>query len=156
MGCCTSVTASRMTDAYGASTLTGAAHRPTMGYRLEMRIIPGNISIPASEGCPLHRHRSSHVVAKTDVKDWFGQLDPLRVAGRGCLLGDPQGVEGVGVGLCTSVTASRMTDAYGTSTLTGAVSGDSHSYFLPRMQIIGGENLHQMQIIERLSDRGPR
>ena len=33
------------------------------------------------------------------------------------LLGDPQGVEGVGKGLCTSVTASRMTDAYGASTL---------------------------------------
>ena len=35
----------------------------------------------------------------------------------GGLLGDPQGVEGVGMGLCTSVTASRMTDAYGASTL---------------------------------------
>ena len=33
--------------------------------------------------------------------------------GKGGLLGDPQGVEEVGVGLCTSVTASRMTDAYG-------------------------------------------
>ena len=33
------------------------------------------------------------------------------------LLCDPQGVEGVGKGLCTSVTASRMTDAYGASTL---------------------------------------
>ena len=36
---------------------------------------------------------------------------------RGCLLGDPQGVVGVGAGLGTSVTASRMTDAYGASTL---------------------------------------
>ena len=35
----------------------------------------------------------------------------------GYLLGDPQGVEGIGKGLCTSVTASRMTDAYGASTL---------------------------------------
>ena len=35
----------------------------------------------------------------------------------GYLFGDPQGVEGVGKGLCTSVTASRMTDAYGASTL---------------------------------------
>ena len=35
----------------------------------------------------------------------------------GFLLGDPQGVEGVGVGLGTSVTALRMTDAYGASTL---------------------------------------
>ena len=33
------------------------------------------------------------------------------------LLGDPQGVEGVGKGHCTSVTTSRMTDAYGASTL---------------------------------------
>ena len=37
--------------------------------------------------------------------------------GRGGLLGDPQGVEVVGKGFCTSVTALRMTDAYGTSTL---------------------------------------
>ena len=36
----------------------------------------------------------------------------------GGLLGDPQGVEGVG-GLCTSVTATRMTDAYGASTRKG-------------------------------------
>ena len=36
--------------------------------------------------------------------------------GRGGLLGDPQGVEVVGEG-GTSVTASRMTDAYGASTL---------------------------------------
>ena len=35
------------------------------------------------------------------------------------LLGDPQGVEGVGKGLCTSVTASRMTDAYGAGTPVG-------------------------------------
>ena len=32
---------------------------------------------------------------------------------QGALLGDPQGVEGVRAGRCTSVTASRMTDAYG-------------------------------------------
>ena len=37
--------------------------------------------------------------------------------GKGFLLGDPQGVEELGEGLCTSVTASRMTDAYGASTL---------------------------------------
>ena len=35
----------------------------------------------------------------------------------GFLLGDPPGVEGVGAGLYTSVTDSRMTDAYGASTL---------------------------------------
>ena len=35
------------------------------------------------------------------------------------LFGDPQGVVGVGVGCCTSVTASRMTDAYGVSTPAG-------------------------------------
>ena len=50
-------------------------------------------------------------------------LDPARVSHRlplrgvlrerGLLVGDPQGVERVGTGLCTSVTASRMTDAYG-------------------------------------------
>ena len=45
------------------------------------------------------------------------QVDLLRVTGKGILLGDPQGVEGLGEGLCTSVTASRMTDAYGASTL---------------------------------------
>ena len=33
------------------------------------------------------------------------------------MLGHPQGVAGVGAGLCTSVTASRMTHAYGASTL---------------------------------------
>ena len=37
----------------------------------------------------------------------------------GFLLGDPQGVEVVGLGFCTSVTASRMTDAYGASTPNG-------------------------------------
>ena len=36
---------------------------------------------------------------------------------RGFLVGDPQGVEGIKAGLGTSVTASRMTDAYGASTL---------------------------------------
>ena len=36
---------------------------------------------------------------------------------RGFLLGDPQGVEGIKAGIGTSVTASRMTDAYGASTL---------------------------------------
>ena len=33
------------------------------------------------------------------------------------MLGDPQGVEAVEAGLGTSVTALRMTDAYGASTL---------------------------------------
>ena len=38
---------------------------------------------------------------------------PGGVAGKGVfLLGDPQGVEGGGAGLGTSVTASRMTDTY--------------------------------------------
>ena len=32
---------------------------------------------------------------------------------RGFLVGDPQGVEGIKAGLGTSVTVSRMTDAYG-------------------------------------------
>ena len=47
---------------------------------------------------------------------------------RGWLLGDPQGVAGVGVGCCTSVTATRMTDAYGASTRKGChadVSSDT-------------------------------
>ncbi len=158
---CTSVTASRMTDAYGASTLAGAARRPTMGYRLEMRIIPGNISIPASEGCPFPRHRSSHVVATTDVKGLVWTVRPLAGRREGMSARRPARGRGIKVCLCTSVTASRMTDAYGASTLAGAVSGGSHSYFLHQMQIIGrgesgGVNLHQMQIIGRLSDRGPR
>ena len=75
----------------------GAARRPTKGYRLELRIIPENISIPASEGCSFPRHRSSHVVAKTDVKGLVKIPRPL--AGRRakeCLLGDPQGVVGGG------------------------------------------------------------
>ena len=58
-------------------------------------------------------------MAKTDVQAYALCLDPLRVAGRGCLLGDPQGVEVIGVGCYTSVTASRMTDAYGASTPVG-------------------------------------
>ena len=41
---------------------------------------------------------------------------------RGRLLGDPQGVVGEGVGRCTSVTASRMTDAYGASTRKGCTA----------------------------------
>ena len=42
---------------------------------------------------------------------------PWRIGARRAQLGDPQGVEGVGAGPYTSVTASRMTDAYGASTL---------------------------------------
>ena len=41
---------------------------------------------------------------------------PCGSPGCGCLLGDPQGVVRLGVGRCTSVTASRMADAYGAST----------------------------------------
>ena len=41
----------------------------------------------------------------------------LGEGGGGFLLGDPQGVEAVEAGLGTSVTALRMTDAYGASTL---------------------------------------
>ena len=70
-------------------------------------------------------------MAKTDVQAYALCLDPLRVAGRGCLLGDPQGVEVIGVGCYTSVTASRMTDAYGASTLTGAIVMVLHSCFYP-------------------------
>ena len=46
-------------------------------------------------------------------------MHPLRGRRKrgGFLLGDPQGVEGVKAGLGTSVTASRMTDAYGASTI---------------------------------------
>ncbi len=44
---------------------------------------------------------------------------PCGSPGCGCLLGDPQGVVGEGVGRYTSVTASRMTDAYGASTPVG-------------------------------------
>ena len=60
---------------------------------------------------------------------------PCGIAGRGeFLLGDPQGVEGVGMGLCTSVTASQMTDAYGAGTrkgcpadpLRGPLAGAAH------------------------------
>ena len=63
----------------------------------------GNASNPATPlGCRTDR--------LTDMCDTLaGSLKAL--------LGDPQGVEGVGKGLCTSVTASRMTDAYGASTL---------------------------------------
>jgi len=46
----------------------------------------------------------------------IGECDTLAGSLK-ALLGDPQGVEGVRKGLCTSVTASRMTDAYGASTL---------------------------------------
>ena len=49
----------------------------------------------------------------------------------GCLLGDPQGVEGVGMSLCTSVTASRMTDAYGASTRKGCHADVSPTLTLP-------------------------
>ena len=65
----------------------------------------GNASIPATPlGCRTDR--------LTDMCDTLaGSLKAL--------LGDPQGVEGVGKGLCTSVTASRMTDAYGAGTPVG-------------------------------------
>ena len=45
-------------------------------------------------------------------------LDPLRVTGKEDFCSATRkGVEGVGTGHCTSVTASRMTNAYGASTL---------------------------------------
>ena len=47
---------------------------------------------------------------------------PRPLVGRrvwGWLLGDPQGVEGVGVGRCTSVIREAVTDAYGASTRKG-------------------------------------
>ena len=48
---------------------------------------------------------------------------------RGFLLSDPQGVEWIKAGLGTSVTVSRMTDAYGASTLRvpHGLSGSSDS-----------------------------
>ena len=51
----------------------------------------------------------------------------------GFLLGDPQGVEGIGAGLGTSVTASRMTDAYGASTLAGATRVSTPWYMITLM-----------------------
>ena len=42
---------------------------------------------------------------------------PWRIWAKRALLGDPQGVEGVGAGPSASVTASRMTDTDGASTL---------------------------------------
>ena len=48
---------------------------------------------------------------------------------QGALLGDPQGVEGVRAGRCTSVTASRMTDAYGASTPVGVRCGSSDTSY---------------------------
>jgi len=98
-------------------------------------------------------------VAKTDVKGLAKTTRPLAGRrGKGCLLGDPQGVEVIGVGCYTSVTASRMTDAYGASTLTGAIVMVLHSCFYPnadyleeriytKCRLSGGANLHQMQII---------
>ena len=67
-------------------------------------------------GCPLHSHRSRGVAPMTRGPGNASDTDPARVSLK-ALLCDPQGVEGVGKGLCTSVTASRMTDAYGASTL---------------------------------------
>ena len=138
---CTSVTASRMTDAYGASTLTGVARRPTMGYRLEMRIIPENISIPASEGCPFPRHRSRHEVPTTDVKGMVKTPRPLVGRREGMSARRPARGRGGRVCFCTSVTASRMTDAYGTSTLTGAIARVSYSCFYTKCRLSGGEGL---------------
>ena len=146
---CTSVTASRMTDAYGASTLTGVARRPTMGYRLEMRIIPENISIPASEGCPFPRHRSRHEVPTTDVKGMVKTPRPLVGRREGMSARRPARGRGGRVCFCTSVTASRMTDAYGTSTLTGAIARVSYSCFYTKCRLSERANLHQMQIIEK-------
>ena len=52
------------------------------------------------------------------IKPLRGVRNPFREGG--FLLGDPQGVEGLGADLGTSVTVLRMTDAYGASTLAGA------------------------------------
>ena len=84
-------------------------------------------------GCPLHSLGSRGVAPMTRGSAITIDHDPARASHRqpnllsatprwGCrkggfLLGDPQGGEGVGTGLNTSVTASRMTDAYGASTL---------------------------------------
>ena len=62
----------------------------------------------------------ARVKGRSPEDPWIGQCKQSRDTLTGslkALLGDPQGVEGVGKGLCTSVTASRMTDAYGASTL---------------------------------------
>ena len=53
--------------------------------------------------------------------------------GRGGLLGDPQGVEVVGKGFCTSVTALRMTDAYGAGTRKGCHTAVPATPLLDRM-----------------------
>jgi len=64
---------------------------------------PGNASNPATPpGCRTH--------CQTGMCDTLaGSLKAL--------LGDPQGVEGVGKCLCTSVIREAVTDAYGASTL---------------------------------------
>ena len=76
-----------------------------------------------------------------------------------------RGRGGRGVCLCISVTASRMTDAYGASTLTGAIVMVLHSCFYPNADYLeeriytkcglsGGANLHQMQIIGKAVRQG--
>ena len=70
--------------------------RPLVGRRAEASATPA--------GC--HTHQPGN------------QCDTLAGSLK-AMLGDPQGVEGVGKGLCTSVTASRMTDAYGAGTHKG-------------------------------------
>ena len=107
------------------------------------RLIPAMLLPPADPAGakPRRDHRSiarmsRHEVPKTPGNDdAFRVYDPARVSHyqacpgnamsgggrreRGFLLGDPQGVEGIKAGLGTSVTASRMTDAYGASTPVG-------------------------------------
>ena len=93
-----------------------------LGGHWTSRIFCPNIldstSIPASAWMPVPQ---ASIEARSAEDRCIGvRIRPRLLAGRrdrGFLLGDPQGVEVVGTGLCTSVTASRMTDAYGASTL---------------------------------------
>ena len=103
------------------STL-GVTHlRDTIAIHLIVK--SGERSTPC--GCPLHSLGSRGVAPKTRgpgnasnpatppgcrTHCQTGECDTLAGSLK-ALLGDPQGVEGVWKGLCTSVTASRMTDA---------------------------------------------
>ena len=92
-------------DPKGQSPLPGVVYLQHAGIRKDAR------SIGIGRGTQCRRPM---------YKPYRIDLDPLRVAVKGdACSATPGGVGGVRVGRCTSVTASRMTDAYGASTRKG-------------------------------------
>ena len=87
--------------------------------------LPHSLSPPPSLHPPLSLSSLPPPALSPQYRRIHDGSAPCGSPGCGCLLGDPQGVVGEGVGRYTTVTASRMTDAYGASTRKGCTAGRS-------------------------------